>query len=63
MKDKMKKLESLIENYNELQSELNQMIINWEQYSDPLSDQGLRYEKECQMEKAYEKIKQYISEM
>lgn len=62
MEDKIKKLEQLIGDYNELKSELEQMIINWDN-GDPLSDTGLQYEKEMQIESAYKKIKQYATEM
>lgn len=62
MEQKIKKLEQLIEDYNELRSELAQMVINWDN-GDPMSDTGLQYEKEMQVAAAYVKIKQYAIEM
>ena len=53
--DNIYNLKSLIRDYEELAEELANMIDNWND-GDPTSDPGLQYEKELEMDKAYNKI-------
>lgn len=57
--DKIYKLKSLIRDYEELKEELSTMIDLWNNHDDPMSDPGLQYEKECEVDKAYKAITEF----
>lgn len=58
--EKIKKLKSLIRDYEYLTQELSQMIDLWENHDDPTSDPGLQYEKECEIDRAYLDISDFV---
>lgn len=57
--DKIYKLKSLIRDYEELKNNLHIMIDLWNNHDDSMSDPGLQYEKECEVDKAYKKITEF----
>jgi hypothetical protein len=56
---KIEKLNILIQEYKEEQEKLEQMVENWENEDDPMSDPGLQYEQETRIESIYNKIKEF----
>lgn len=53
-------LKQFIEDYEDESRELTEMVYRWNHYDDPGSDPGLQYEQEMKVEKAYNKIVEFI---
>lgn len=52
-------LKYLIKSWERSKEILKEMIEDWKEYDDPGSDPGLQYEQEMEVEKRWEKIKEY----
>lgn len=63
MNNNIQQLKSLINDYDMLSQELENMVFLWEKHDDPMSDPGLQFEKECEVEAAYLKIVNFASTM
>jgi hypothetical protein len=61
--DKIYKLKSLISDYETELRRLQEMIFAWKNYNDSGSDPGLQFEQENEVEKHYNKIKNFLKEM
>ncbi len=59
MKEKIRTLKRLIDNYEDELKELEDMVDRWNDFDDPGSDPGLQYEQENRVEIAYGLIVEY----
>lgn len=58
--DIIRRLKVLVDNYEELRSELIQLEEQWENEDDPTADPGLQYEKGVQVQNAYEELQNFM---
>ena len=61
--DKIRSLQSLINEFVMEQQELILMIENWNNHDDPCSDPGLQFEQEELVNNVYNKIKDFAKEL
>ncbi len=57
--DKIYKLKILILDYEREKETLSEMVQSWKE-GDPMSDPGLQYEQELEVDKAYKAIIDYV---
>lgn len=61
--DMIIELKSLIREYEDLNEELSSMYEMWDKHDDPASDPGLQYEKETEVDKSYNAIREFAKKM